>query len=67
MSILRRLLTPALWFGASIVFQLAHAQGCNPEDQIWDNVRSGALSEISLTNSTAHARVGRKPHLENLL
>lgn len=68
MSLLRRL-TPALLLPVSAVLQLAYAQDCNPQDQIWDNVRhiSIDLSETPLIDKTAHAWPCRKPYLANLL
>lgn len=67
MSFPRRL-APALLLAASAVLPLAYAQDCNPDDQIWDNVRPSIdPSGRSLINRTAHAGTNRESYLDNLL
>ena len=67
MSLPRRL-APALLLAASTVLPLAYAQDCNPDDQIWDNVRPSAdLSLALLINRKAHAWIDWKFDMDNLL
>lgn len=67
MSLPRRL-APALLLAATAVLPLAYAQDCNPDDQIWDNVRPSAdLSLALLIHRKAHAWTHWKSDLDNLL
>ena len=67
MSLPRRL-APALLLAATAVLPLAYAQDCNPEDQVWDNVRPLIdLSTTSLINEAARTRPSRKPYLADVL